>query len=160
MGVRRRLPDPEPPPPPRAVVVDGSNVVASATSGAEHRVREVFAWLAQFAPALQVTVFFDAATLRHLGAERQAALLTTVREAGAEARVVEKADPALLAFAYEQRALVLTNDRYWDHEDLRRDVVLLQFVCDRSGFRVPDEATWFTPNGGARRVRLAALRPS
>ena len=159
MGVRRRQPEPDPPPPPRAIVVDGSNVVASATTGAQRRIEDALAWARAFAPALPVTVFFDTATMRYLGGEREAALLACVRAAGAEAQVVGAADPALLAFAYEHRALALTNDRFWDYEDLRRDVVLLQFVCDQRGFRVPDEATWFTPSGGARRVRVDALRP-
>ena len=160
MGVRRRQPEPDPPPPPRAIVVDGSNVVASSTSGAQRRIEDALAWARAFAPSLPVTVFFDAATLRYLGGEREESLLAVVRAAGAEARIVDAVDPALLAFAYEQRALALTNDRFWDYEDLRRDVVLLQFTCDRNGFRVPDEATWFTPSGGARRVRIDALRPS
>jgi hypothetical protein len=159
MGVRRRQPEPDPPPPPRAIVVDGSNVVASATTGAQRRIEDALAWARAFASSLPVTVFFDTATMRHLGVERETALLACVRAAGAEAHAVDAADPALLAFAYEQRALALTNDRFWDYEDLRRDVVLLQFVCDQRGFRVPDEATWFTPSGGARRVRVDALRP-
>ena len=144
------------------IAIDGSNVTASATTGAARRVRQALEWCAAFGPSLPVVVFFDAATLRRLGAESEATLLEAVDAAGAQLRIASPgspADPALLAHAHEARSLVLTNDRFWDFEDLRRDVVLLQFSCDAAGFRVPDEATWFLPSGAARRVRVDALRP-
>ena len=43
------------------------------------RVEDALAWARAFAPALPVTVFFDTATMRHLGVEREAALLAFVR---------------------------------------------------------------------------------
>lgn len=161
MGVRRKKPEPEPPPKPLGIVIDGSNVTASAMSGASRRLRQALTWCSSFGPSLPVLVFFDAATLRRLGPESEASLHEVVDAAGAQMRVAAPgapADPELLAHAHETRSLVLTNDRFWDFEDLRRDVILLQFVCDAAGFRVPDEATWFLPSGAARRVRVDALR--
>jgi hypothetical protein len=163
MGVRRKKPEPEPPPPPLGIAIDGSNVTASATSGAARRLRQALDWCAAFGPSLPVVVFFDAATLRRLGAEAEAALREVAAASGAQLRVAapgSPADPALLVHAHEARSLVLTNDRFWDFEDLRRDVILLQFSCDAAGFRVPEEATWFLPSGAARRVGVDALRPA
>ncbi len=162
MGVRRKKPEPEPPPPPKGIVVDGSNVTASATSGAARRLSQALDWCASFGTALPVVVYFDAATLRRLGAESESALQQLARAAGAEFRVAPvgvPADQGLLEHAQQARAIALTNDRFWDFEDQRRDVILLQFVCDGKGFRVPEEATWFLPSGAARRVRVDALRP-
>ena len=111
---------------------------------------------------MPVVVFFDHATLRRFGEALAEDVLAAVRDAGGEARVAEpnsSADPLLLAFAAESRSLLVTNDRFWDFEDLRRDVVTLQFVCEQETFRVYDEATWFLPSGAARRVGVAAIRP-
>ncbi len=160
--MRRRRPDPAPPPPPAAIVLDGSNVTASAVAGAPGRLAAALAWCRSFAPGLPITVWFDAATLRRLGREIEGALTAAAAGHGAELRVAAAgvaADASILADAAARRALVLTNDRYWDHEDLRRDVLLLQFVCAGAAFRVYDEATWFLPSGAARRVATALLRP-
>lgn len=163
MGVRRKKPEPDPPPPPRAIAIDGSNVTASSTAGAARRLELAMSWCRAFAPQLPVVVFFDHSTLRRLGPEMEQQLRDVALGANADLRVAaagRPADPELLAHAHEARALTLTNDRFWDFEDLRRDVILLQFVCDTAGFRVPDEATWFLPSGAARRVAVAAIRPA
>ena len=163
MGVRRKKPEPEPPPPPRAIAMDGSNVTASSIHGAERRLEQALSWCRAFGPSLPIAVFFDAATLRRLGPDMETRLRACAAAAGAEflaAPVGASADPLLLAHAQDQRALLLSNDRFWEYEDLRRDVILLQFTCDAAGFRVPDEATWFLPSGAARRVAVAAIRPA
>ena len=163
MTIRRRKPVPPAPPPPRGIVLDGSNVTASATSGAPTRVVQALAWAREWAPSLPVVAVFDHATLRRLGREVEDAIRAVCASAGAEVRVTEPfvaADPGLLAFASASRSLVLSNDRFWDYEDLRRDVIVVQFQAARGEFRVLDEATWFLPSGAARRVAMKDIRPA
>lgn len=151
-----------PPPPPLGLVFDGSNVTASAISGAPRRIEQALAWARDWAPRLPVVVVFDQATLHRLGGDLEAAIRDACAAKGAEVRVAERgvpADPGLLAYACASRSLVLTNDRYWDFEDLRRDVILVQFQAARGEFRVLDEATWFVPSGAARRVAMKDIRP-
>jgi hypothetical protein len=160
--MRRKKPEPAPPPPPEAIVLDGSNVTASAVSGAPARLAAALSWCSDFAPRLPIAVWFDASTLRRLGAEVERRLADAAAPHGAEVRVAAPgtaADAAILAEARSRRALLVSNDRYWDHEDLRRDVLLLQFVCTGGSFRAYQEATWFLPSGAARRVALTLLRP-
>ena len=124
---------------------------------------QALAWAREWAPSLPVVAVFDHATLRRLGREVEDAIRAVCASAGAEVRVTEPfvaADPGLLAFASASRSLVLSNDRFWDYEDLRRDVIVLQFQAARGEFRVLDEATWFLPSGAARRVAMKDIRPA
>ena len=71
----------------------------------------------------------------------------------------EPADPYLLAHAREHGALVVSDDRYFDYEELRAGVITLQFRFRDGAFEPFAEATWFRPTGGAQRVAVSALAP-
>lgn len=154
--------DSAPPPPLRGIVIDGSNVVASGLRRASERVRMAVGWARGFRPDLPVMVLIDDSTFLRCGAEQNETLTAMCRESTDALRVRRcplrtQADPALLEHAREG-ALLVTNDRFWDHEPLRRAVLTVQFALRGDEFRVYDEATWFDADGGARRIPLAALR--
>ncbi|MGE3172089.1 MAG: hypothetical protein AB7O97_05635 [Planctomycetota bacterium] len=155
----RRLPEPDPPPPLGAVAIDGSNVVASAPGRAAERLALALAWARAWRADLPLHVFFDHTLFGRCSEKERSAVRAvlgdtpfTVTPRG------ESADPHLLRFAAAQRALLLTNDRFRDHGDLCRAVITLQFAIDGGHFAPHGEATWFLPNGTARRVTLAELQ--
>jgi hypothetical protein len=70
----------------------------------------------------------------------------------------ESADAYVLEHAREHGALVISNDRFWDFEDLRIGTLTLQFRLQKDDFAPYEEATWFRPPDGAVRVPVATLR--
>jgi hypothetical protein len=162
--MRRRRPLPPPAPPPvRAIVVDGSNVIASGSARARERLQLALAWCRVFCADLGVELFVDHATVGRCSGDVQDWLRAQAGAAGASPRVVlcppaVAADAPLLRRAAELQALVLSNDRFFDHAALRAGVLTLQFVLARGEFAPADHATWFRARGPAVRVPLAALR--
>lgn len=162
-GPRRRDPLPLPPP-RRAIVVDGSNVIASSKTRPLQRLDLATAWAATWRPDLPVMVFLDHATARRCRPEVQDVLrarcmdVTPDRPRYAVVPRDEFADEHVLRFAQAHDGLVVSNDRYADWEDLRADVVLVQFALAGDDLRIAEEAVWFKPSGGAQWVALAELR--
>ena len=166
--MRRRRPLPPPVPPPvRAIVVDGSNVIASGSARAQQRLQLALAWCRAWRTDLAVELFVDHATVGRCSGEVQDWLRAQDGPAGAAAssapRVVlcppaVAADAPLLRRAAELQALVLSNDRFFDHAALRAGVLTLQFALARGAFAPADHATWFRARGPAVRVPLAVLR--
>ena len=70
----------------------------------------------------------------------------------------ESADEYLLRHARAEAGLVISNDRYFDHEELRKHVITIQFRMVRDTLTMAEEATWFRSPGVALRVELATLR--
>lgn len=161
---KRRLPLPDPPP-LRGVVFDGSNVIAASGARADAlaRVELAAAWFRERCPDWRQMVFLDAATARRLRPEVQDVVRARCEDVTPEhARWAvcppdEEADEHVLEYARAQRALVVSNDRFFDHEELRLGAVTLQFSFRVGEFVPHEEATWFRPSGGAQRVTLAAL---
>jgi hypothetical protein len=156
---------PLPSPPPLAgIVLDGANVIASGNRRALERLDLAIAWARSWRPDLPIMVFLDWATARRCRPEQQDVLrarcadVTPGRPRYAVVPPDEAADEHVLRWAREHRALVLSNDRFFDHDELRVGAVLLQFVLRGDAFEPFDEATWFRPSGGAQRVALAELR--
>ena len=54
-----------------------------------------------------------------------------------------------LQFPYLKDLVILSNDRFWDHEELRSGVIRVQFVLRSGELRVYDQATWFPSARGA-----------
>ncbi|MGC6486911.1 MAG: NYN domain-containing protein [Planctomycetota bacterium] len=160
-GPRRPSPPPSPPP-RRAVVVDGANVIASSRRRPLERLALAERWSAAWRPDLPVWVFLDYSTAVTCPRDAQQVLRARCQDVteGRPRYVVtphrESADAYLLDHARAQDGLVLSNDRFWDHEERRDGVVTLQFHLKGDDLRVYDEATWFC-GGGATRVPLAAL---
>ena len=158
---RRRGPLPEPPP-LGAIVVDGANVIASSRFRPIERLDLATAWCRAFRPDLPVTVFVDHATAMRCQRPAQATLRARCEDVSPDRpRYVvtprgESADEYVLRFAREHGALVLSNDRYFDHEELRRNAITLQFRLRGDAFEAYDEATWFRSPGVALRVALSA----
>jgi hypothetical protein len=155
------------PPPVRAIVVDGSNVIASGSARARERLQLALAWCTAWRADLGVELFVDHATADRCGGELQDWLRAQARPAGAAAGAVPRvvlcppavaADGPLLRRAAELQALVLSNDRFFDHAALRAGVLTLQFALARGEFAPADHATWFRARGPAVRVPLAVLR--
>ncbi|MBK8096939.1 MAG: hypothetical protein IPK26_07525 [Planctomycetes bacterium] len=158
---RRRLP---PPPPPilAAIVVDGANVIAHDGARACERLELAERWCQEFAPRLPVFVGIDAATATHLRqpqfqaqGQRLAAALAAGRWHVCPAEM--PADAFLLQKARELAALVLSNDRFADHEELRRNAMVLQFTIAGDRFMPAAEATWFRWPGHSRRQAVRQL---
>lgn len=70
----------------------------------------------------------------------------------------ESADGYVLEHAREHGALVISNDRFWDFDDLRIGTITLQFRLKGDDFDPHQEATWFRPPNSAVRVPIATLR--
>jgi hypothetical protein len=134
--MRRHQGPPPLPPPLGGIVLDGSNVIASGGRRAIERLDLALAWCAGWRPDLPVMVFVDRST----------------------ARRCVPAQEEVLRWAGEHHALVVSNDRYFDFEELRRNVVTVQFTLAGDTFTVYDEATWFRSPGSAERVPMATLR--
>ena len=154
------LPDP---PPIRAVVFDGSNVLASNGRGGLERIDRALQWCAERWPTLPRMVFLDANTARRLRPAAQDVLrarcadVTPDNARFAVAPPEDEADGHVLAYARDHQALVISNDRFFDYEDDRLGVITLQFRFDAGAFVPFEEATWFRPSGGAQRVAVADL---
>ena len=161
--MRTRPPLPTPPP-LGAIVVDGSNVIASSRLHPIERLDHALAWCRAFRPDLPVMVFVDLTTVRRCRPDAQAVLrarcedVTPDRPRYAVVPFTALPDAEILRYAREHQGLVLSNDRFFDHDELRRGVLTLQFRLAGDRFEVFEEATWFRPSGGAQRVDLAALR--
>lgn len=159
---RPRLVSP-PPPPRRAVVVDGANVIASSRRRPLERLALAEEWARRWRPDLPVWVFVDYSTAMMCPRDAHEVLRARCVDVteGRPRYVVtphrESADDYLLQHAREHDALVLSNDRFWDHEALRDGVVTLQFQLKGDDLRVYEEATWFR-DGGASRLPLGDLR--
>src|SRR5262245_13738744 len=154
------------PPPLGGIVVDGSNVVATATVSAERRLELAVQWFRRWRPDLPVVVFLDSAAWSRRLRERLQQQLAGDPRGFADDAVAgyvwsqrgTAADPLLLQRALADRALVVSNDRFADHAELRRGVLTVQFEFAGDDFAPYEEATWFTPAGGATRVPMAVLR--
>lgn len=162
-GPRRRGPPPLPPP-LCAIVVDGSNVIASSRAAPLERLDLVTGWLHDWRPDLPITVFLDWSTAVRCRPPVQAVLRARCEDVteGRPRYVVcprhEPADEFLLAHAQQHGALVVSNDRFFDHEELRKNLVLVQFDLTNTTLHVHDDAVWFRSPGTAEWVAMATLR--
>jgi hypothetical protein len=152
------------PPPLGAIAVDGANVIASSRFRPLERLALVEAWCGDWRPDLPVTVFVDHATALRCQRPVQATLRARCEDVtpGRPRYVVtppgDGADAWLLEHAREHAALVISNDRYFDHEELRRNAITVQFRLAGDELSVFDEATWFRSPGVALRVAMDELR--
>ncbi|MCR9247207.1 MAG: hypothetical protein NXI31_19415 [bacterium] len=151
------------PPPLAGVVLDGSNVLATNGRGGLERIESALVWFADRVPDWPQMVFLDAATARRLRPEVQDVVrarctdVTPGRARWAVSPPDLEADLHVLEFARGHRALIVSNDRFFDYDELRRDVITVQFRFVAGGFEPFDEATWFRGSGGAQRVGLGDL---
>ena len=163
LGGPARAGAPDVPPPRRAVVIDGANVIASSRRRPLERLALAEEWSRRWRADLPVWVFVDYSTAMACPRDAQQVLRARCQDVtdGRPRYVVtphrESADTYVLAHAREHDALILSNDRFWDHEEQRDGVVTLQFHLKHEDLRVYGEATWFR-RGGAARVALDALR--
>jgi hypothetical protein len=165
--LRRRGPLPVPPP-LGGIVIDGSNVIASSAARPLERLDLVVGWFARWRPDLPIQVFLDHATVGRLAKEVQQVLrarcedVTPGRSRYAICPPGVPADRFVLEHAREHRALVVSNDRYLDHADLRKHSITVQFTLAGDRLEVFGEATWFRSPGVALRIamdHLQARRP-
>jgi hypothetical protein len=70
----------------------------------------------------------------------------------------ELADEHVLRWARAHDALVVSNDRFFDWEDLRANVTTVQFTLAGDELQVAGEATWFRTPGTAVRVPMVELQ--
>ncbi|HEB54436.1 MAG TPA: hypothetical protein ENI87_14385 [bacterium] len=146
------------PPPLRAIVLDGANVIASSRFRPIERLDLVEVWCRVWRPDWPITVFVDHATAMRCRPAAQATLRARCADVtpGRTRYVVcprgESADAHVLQFARERAALVISNDRFWDHQELRVGATILQFKLKGDEFTPFAEATWFRPPNGAVRV--------
>lgn len=160
---KRRGPLPVPPP-LGGIVIDGSNVIASSRARPIERLDVVVAWCGTWRADLPVMVFVDASTARRCRPDAQAVLrarcadVTPGRARYAVVPPDEMTDVAVLRHAHEHAALIVTNDRYFDHEELRKNVITVQFTLQDLDLHVFEEATWFRSPGAALRVAMSDLR--
>jgi hypothetical protein len=162
--MRRRRANETAPPPLGAIVVDGSNVIASGLTRAVERLDLALAWCRTFRPDLEVLVFLDRATVRRCPPAVQEVLQTRLAAGSFGAVRYElcaagaPADASILRAAAARRALIVSNDRFFDLADLRSNQVTVQFLLARGAFTASDEATWFRTPGLARRVPVQDLQ--
>lgn len=155
--MRRRRQPPPAPPAIAAIVVDGANVIAHDGARACDRLELAERWCRTFAPRLPVFVGIDAATVAHLGQPRFAAQGARLAAALAAGRWQASpaglpADAFLLQKTRDLAALLLSNDRFADHDELRRQAIVLQFTLVGDRFTPATEATWFRWPGHAHRI--------
>ena len=152
------------PPPLRGIVIDGSNVIASGSGRATMRLDLAEAWFHTWRRDLPIQVFVDSATARRCRPEIQDELrarcmdVTPGRARYAVCPRGEPADSYVLQHARDHQALIVSNDRYFDYEDLRSNVITVQFTLAGTEFTVFDEATWFRTPGVALRVLMTDLQ--
>ena len=163
-GPKRHAEPPPLPPPLRGIVVDGANVIASSKHRVLERLDLVTAWCRDWRPDLPVVVFVDAATARRCKPDVQAVLRARVEDVtpGRPRYVVvpreQFADELVLRHARAHDALVVSNDRYFDWDDLRQNVITVQFTLKGDELQIHDDATWFRSPGTAVRVPMVELR--
>lgn len=163
-GPRRRPTPLQHPPPLGAIVVDGSNVIASSRLRPIERLDRVLAWCREWRADLPVMVFVDLTTARRCRPEAQAVLrarcedVTPGRPRYAVVPYSALPDVEILTFARERHGLVVSNDRFAEHGELRRGVLTVQFALAGDEFEPSAEATWFRPDGGAQRIAISDLR--
>ncbi len=162
-GPKRRGPLPVPPP-LRGIVLDGANVIATSKVHPIARLDLVTAWCESWRPDLPVLVFLDLTTAKRCRPDAQAVLRARCEDVTpGRARYVvcprgEPADEYVLNHARLEQALVVSNDRYFDFEDLRQNVLTVQFTLAGDALQIYDEATWFRAQGSAERVPMAVLQ--
>jgi len=162
-GPKRRGPRPVPEP-LGGIVVDGANVIASSRYRPIERLDLVTFWCQHFFAGLDVQVFVDYATAMRCQPSAQATLrarcqdVTPGRPRYAVTPHHESADQHVLEYARDHHALVLSNDRFHDHDELRRNTITLQFSIKGDTFTPYREATWFRHPGTAERVDIDVLR--
>ncbi len=145
-------------------MVDGANVIATSKVRPIERLDLVTAWGQAWRPDLPIVVFVDRATAVRCKPPAQAVLrarcedVTPTRPRYVVTPIDEPADPYLLQAARDRNALVVSNDRYFDCEELRQNVVTVQFTLVGDQLQLYDEATWFRSPGCAERVPLAVLQ--
>src|SRR5262245_50835156 len=87
--MRRRRPLPPPVPPPgRAIVVDGSNVIASGRARAQQRLQLALAWCSAWRADLGIELFVDHATVGRCSGDVQDWLRAQAGAGGALPRLV------------------------------------------------------------------------
>lgn len=152
MAYRRR--PPPLPPDPGAILVDGSNVIASGLPRARERVDAALRWCRAFRPDLPIVAFFDsgprAAPVRPLDDLEGVQIVQCATAA--------VADVELLGEARRRAALVVSNDRFAAHAGLRAGLMTLQFELRGATFTPYAYATWFRPRGHAVCVMLDVLQ--
>lgn len=152
------------PPPLRGIVIDGANVIATSKVRPIERLDLVTAWCHGWRGDLPVIVFVDSATARRCRPDAQAVLRARCEDVTpGRARYVvvprdELADEHVLRHARAHGALVVSNDRYFDWDDLRQNVITVQFVLKGDVLQVHDDATWFRSPGTALRVPMVELQ--
>lgn len=165
MGSRHARPGPTAVPPRlRGIVIDGANVIATSKVRPIERLDVVTAWCQAWRADLPVMVFVDHATAVRCRPDAQAVLrarcedVTPGRPRYAVVPREQFADEHVLRHAREHDALVVSNDRYFDFDDLRQNVITVQFTLAGDELRVFDEATWFRSPGTAVRVPMVELQ--
>lgn len=162
-GPKRREPDPVPDG-LGGIVIDGANVIASSRFRPIQRLDLVVQWCRDWRGDLPIQVFIDHATAMRCQRPDQATLrarcsdVTPERPRYAVSPQGESADGYVLEHARRHRALVISNDRFWDFEQERIGTITLQFRLKADVFTPHAEATWFRPPNGAVRVPLATLQ--
>jgi hypothetical protein len=160
---RRRAPLPTPPP-LGGIVIDGSNVIASSKLRPIERLDLVVAWFADWRPDLPIQVFLDYTTARRCRPDAQDILrarcadVTPGRARYAVVPLEAMTDVVLLQYARDHDALVVSNDRFFDHEELRQNAITVQFTLAGDQLAVFEEATWFRSPGVALRVAMRDLQ--
>jgi hypothetical protein len=145
-------------------VLDGANVVATSKVRPIERLDLVTAWFQRWRPDLPIVVFLDLTTAKRCKPDAQAVLRARCEDVTpGRARYVvcprgEPADEYVLQHARAHQALVVSNDRYFDFDDLRQNVLTVQFTLAGDELHVYDEATWFRSPGSAERVPMALLQ--
>jgi len=115
-------------------------------------------------PDLPIMVFLDHTTAVRCRPDAQDVLrarcadVTPGRPRHAVVPLEAIPDVMLLEHARDHRALVVSNDRFFDHEELRTNVITVQFTLAGDRLEVFAEATWFRPSGGAQRVAMVELQ--
>jgi hypothetical protein len=152
------------PPPLRGLVIDGSNVIASSKHRPIERLDLVIDWFHSWRPDLPIMVFVDHSTAVRCRPDAQDVLrvrcadVTPDRPRYAVVPREESADEFVLRYAREHGALVVSNDRFFDYEELRKNAITVQFRIAGDQLDVFEEATWFRSPGVALRVTMSALQ--
>jgi len=164
MPRRRRHAAPPSPPPLGGIAIDGANVIANVRARAIERLQQAVQWFRAWRPDLPVSVFLDHSTWARC-AERVQAGLDRLVAASGHTNVHHvvcppggPADVPLLRHAAASRSLVVSNDRFFAHADLRANAITVQFAFADGMFAPFREATWFRRPGQAAWVPMAELR--
>ncbi len=162
-GPKRRQPDPVPDA-LGCLVIDGANVIASSRFRPIQRLDLVEQWCRDWRSDLPIQVFIDRTTAMRCQRSDQKILrgrcsdVTSGRPRYAVCPQGESADGYVLEHARKHCGLVISNDRFWDFDDLRVGTITLQFRLKGDVFEPHEEATWFRPPSSAVRVPMTTLR--